>query len=826
MIRLAAVALLLSAALAANADTQGPAMSRNLLANPTFEFHALGPHRTGRADGYMSRNVAFWNTDAWGDITVIRESHAPVEIRPGFSAGNLVSIQPGKRFWQFFTLPEAGLGHGEALSLLVYGNQPAAGALKASVRLMKLDSEDGTWNPKDFGMPRDESFPRHSRGELVVARSYDATSDQTGPVELRIENALIEGKVTIGPDSHSDDINTVGIEVLFENTSADQPVWVWFPTLCVGKAAQARLLPGRQVQPYYRGIPRTIQKLWKGEPLHIILMGSSIDRGSANPPMYLYDEDPNSPTFKQPKAEGAFNAELVGRPDLDGYIGWWQHYFDYAGRLRLELMRKFDLPVNKLLLNFMACDGSCVGEAHSGLADYCSLAIPPDENMNGHKKGKSWQELYPDLFARPEGPRPDLVIFGSGANEKTDTPDEIAVFEATIRWIQHHYPDTEFLFCMFQNYGSYTPNTADLMALSLRYQIPFIDYGKVADDLVRWCNRYALVPKDGHPQAAAHYLWFKQLEKAFECWDPVEAGQPQLQLPERVHPNTYGWEGDMITFGPDSPRIRGSMFVFEDTAINCWGSVNGDPVPYVDGEKQASRRSSPNRDVRNSLFRYGRARLGDRHILELAGPEAKLTYVDAKVCPGRRFFPVDHPLWDLQGRESEPFASEWGSPCGDRQAVLSEGQAAEIDVVATDFSVAWVDAPDGGTLRVLVDGAEKAVIEANQPYTDTTGAAHYLENRRGVLNLPYGLHRVRVEVTAGTVPLLGLFAYDSRPNLSNERRVRGIATAGETVRFTRPFKARPLVLCDGGLVVQTEDSGPDFITFSGEGTGAFEAVGE
>ena len=83
-----------------------------------------------------------------------------------------------------------------------------------------------------------------------------------------------------------------------------------------------------------------------------------------------------------------------------------------------------------------------------------------------------------------------------------------------------------------------------------------------------------------------------------------------------------------------------------------------------------------------------------------------------------------------------------------------------------------------------------------------------------------------LKVEPGTVPLLGLFAYDSRPNLSNERRVRGIATAGETVRFTRPFKARPLVLCDGGLVVQTEDSGPDFITFSGEGTGAFEAVGE
>ena len=29
------------------------------------------------------------------------------------------------------------------------------------------------------------------------------------------------------------------------------------------------------------------------------------------------------------------------------------------------------------LLNYMACDGSCVGEAHSGFADYAALAIPP-----------------------------------------------------------------------------------------------------------------------------------------------------------------------------------------------------------------------------------------------------------------------------------------------------------------------------------------------------------------------------------------------------------------------------------------------------------------
>ncbi|NCQ25971.1 MAG: SGNH/GDSL hydrolase family protein, partial [Armatimonadetes bacterium] len=390
--------------------------------------------------------------------------------------------------------------------------------------------------------------------------------------------------------------------------------------------------------PNYRSLPRTIQKLWKGEPLHILLMGSSIDRGSANPPMYLYDEDPKSPTFKQPLSDRLFEPAKAGRPDLDGYVGWWQHYFDYAGRLRLELRRKFDLPVNKLCLNFMACDGSCVGEAHSGLKEYCSLSLPPDENANGHKAGTTWQELYPGLFERPEGPRPDLVIFGSGANEKTDTPDEVAVFEGMIRWLQRHYPDTEFLFCQFQNAGGYTPNPGDLQALALRYQIPFMDYGKIGDDVTRWVNRYALVPSDGHPQAASHYLWFKQLEKAFECWDPIEPGQAQLQLPARVHPNSYGWEGELVTYDEKSGRLKGGKFVFDDTALNCWGTADeGDPEPYVDGEKQSARRATPGRDLRNSLFRHGRCRLGDRHILELAGKGARLTYVDAKVCPDRQF---------------------------------------------------------------------------------------------------------------------------------------------------------------------------------------------
>ena len=809
-------------------DTSLTADNMNLLLNPHLDFHAFENHRLGRRESFESHNVAFWNCSAWGDITVMREAHVPAQIRPSFSTHNLLSIAPGKKVWQFLTLPEGDLAHGDRVSLFVYGHQSAANALCARVELMKLDSEDGTWSPAELGLGDKRTFPRHSRGELVVATSYDASSEEVGTVELKIDGAEVVGHFRDGNESHSDDVNTIGIRVVFENTSADTTVWVYSPCLSRSPQALARLPQAREMVPYYRYIPRTIQKLWKGEAIHVIVMGSSIDRGSANPPMYCYDEDPQSPTFKQSLSERAFEPEKVGRPDLEGYVGWWQHYWSYAGRVRLELLRKFNLPVSKICLNFMACDGSCVGEAHSGLAEYCSLSLPPDENTNGHKGGVKWEDLYPGLFSRPEGPRPDLVIFGSGANEKTDTPDEVAVFEGMIRWIQRHYPGTEFLCCQFQNVGGYTPNPGDLMALSLRYQIPFLDYGKLGDDVTRWCNRYALVPRDGHPQASSHYLWFKTIERAFECWDPILPGQAQLHLPERVHANTYGWEGEMVTYDGKSPRIKGSLFIFDDTAINCWGATDeGDkPIPHVDGRKQSSRRSMPGRNVRNSMFRHGRCRLGDRHILEIQGKGAKLTYVDAKVCPNRRFVAVDSPQWGLNVAPVTDFNSEWGAPYGSKQAILQPGGTAEIGVVGTALSVAYVDAGEAGTLTVTVDGTQRLVQPTNVPFVDVAKNEHYLENRKGILGLPFGDHTVRVEAADGPVALLGVFVYDSRPNRASERRLIGRAAAGETVTFSASFKARPIVICHGGLSVKRQDVTSTQVTFSGDGTGTYEIIGE
>lgn len=827
------IRLLLACCLCATALVGGEAGGGNLLLNPGFEFHAFTGYRSGVAETHTSRDVAFWETGAWGDITVTRASHAPDAVRGTVGAArNLVKLVPGKRLWQFATLSELGLAHGDRISLRVAAWQAAAGAVHARIRLMKLDSADGTWSPKEFGMRDQREFPRHARGELVVARTYEATSGAAGAGALAIDQAEIIGSFTPGTASHSADTNTIGLQIEFENTAAAGDAWIWSPCLNRGPVATAELPPGRAMTPVYASIPRTMAKLWKGEALHIVIMGSSIDRGSANPPMYLYDEDPASPRFKQPisKPDDLFDAGQVGRPELAGYFGQWRHYFSYGGRLKLELMRQFDLAPGKVLINFMACDGSCIGEAHSGLASWFALDQPPSEEVNGHRSGGTWPALYPELFTRPEGPRPDLVIFGSGANEKTDTPDEAAVFEGAIRWIQRHYPRTEFLFCQFQNAGSYTPNTSDLQALSLRYQIPYLDYDRIGDDVLRWCNRYALVPADGHPQAAAHYLWSRQLAKAFANWDPSVPGIAQRQLPERLRPNAYGWEGEMVTYEPPSGRLAGNRFVFDDVAVNVWGVAEKDITPeaWVDGvaaPKGALRAGDSRRNPRNSLFRHGNTTLGDRHILEL-GPGLTLTAVDAKQCPGRRRFGIEHPLWRRPATPLTGFASTCGAPFGAQSLALAPGEAAEIDLPATDLAVAWVDAAAGGDLRIAIDGREPVVVAANRPFAARDGSSLFLENRRGFRNLGYGLHRVRIEAARAAVGLLGIFAYDARPNRDDERRESGPAAAGETVLFTPPFRVRPWIVTQGGLQIAPDAIQPGQATFTGSGAGWFEAVGE
>jgi hypothetical protein len=827
MLRLVLPCVLLALLVSLAAEAQTP---MNLLLNPQFDFHCFDNSRNARAACYSAGYVACWNSEAYGDVTVTTAPHVNGLALKAFTR-NVVAIKPGKHLYQIVFLPEVGLRHGDQVSLSVFGQQKTPESLRASLRVLKIDSQTGTWKPSDFSMSDQREFPRHSRGELVTADYAEGTSEGDTTFQVKLEALTIPGKFVHKNESGDDQINSIALEVEFENLSETADVLIYAPTLVKGPQALAGLPELRRPPTLYRGIPRTIRKLWRGEPIHILLMGSSIDRGSANPPLYLYDEDPASPQFKQPLAQDIFNGDLIGRPDLTGSVGRWQHYFAWGGRLRTELLRKFNTTPDKLLLNYMACDGSCVSEATSGIADYASLSLPPNPETNGQPAGKTWQEMYPGLFDRPQGPGPDLILFGSGANEKTDMPDEGAIFEATIRFLQQRYPDCEFLFCMWQKTREYTPNTGHLMELALNYQIPFVDMADRLDQLMNYANRYALCPSDGHPQATGHYIWFKSLEEAFEVADPIAASVAQKYLPQRLYPTAYGWEGEIVKYDAPSPRLVGNMMILDDTTVNAWGTVPEKATALVDGEKRRDPRSGPVRNPRNSLFTYGRLSLGDRHVLELTGEGAKLTAADCKLCPNREALPVDSPRWMLGTKKPEPFASQFGAPFGDKQVKLQPGESLSIWAAGTDLGLAYVDDPRGGKLQVTVESVGQALlpaqttIPANVPYKDSTGKEIFMENRRGLRHLGYGLHKVTVAAVEGPVAVLGLFCYDTRSG-DTGRRVTGLAAPGQTIRFTPPFKVRPVVLGLGGLTVRPEDITSTQVKFGGTAAGTFEAIGE
>ncbi|MBS0208208.1 MAG: SGNH/GDSL hydrolase family protein [Planctomycetes bacterium] len=810
--------------------------AENLLLNSQFSFHAFDSSRTGTPGTYRSGSVPCWNTDAYGDVEVWRSTRAP-QLRPPRPTDGVVKLRPGKRFSQFMLLCEVGLDHGDQVSLQVFGRQSRPGALQAAVHCLRLDNQPGTFsNPPDARV-----FPKHSRGELVRGPSYTSGANAAGDVVVKVERATIVGKFTESADASNDEPNTIGLLIEFTNTSTDD-VWFYSPTLCRGPKAQGNLADARATPELYRSIPRTMQKLWRGEPLHIIVMGSSIDRGSANPRLVLYDEDPQSSTFKQALTGSDFDGEKIGRPEWNDYIGWWQHHFMYGGRLRQLLMQKFDYPIDKLLLNTMACDGSSVGESHSGLAEYAELRVRPNPAANGHREGKSWRELYPTVFARAEGARPDLVVFGSGANEHIDGPDEVAVFEGAIRWFQRHYPETEFVFCMWQNREAYSPNPPHLDELALRYQIPLVDLGRTLSLTTRHCNSYALCPKDGHPQAAGHYLWAKQLEQVFDAPGPIRSGLAQLQLPERISPQSISWEAEMTTYDAGHSRLRGkTAVILDDTVVNLWAKTKSELVTIVvDGATMPNqRRPSPRRDTRNSTVALGRLTLGDRHIVEVTGDGVELVAVDMKTALNRRWYGVENPLWSGQSalqpqasgasasKAAEPFTSSWGAPFGNQQRMLKPGESIEIIAPATDLSVAFADDPAGGELLITVDEADALKLATNQPFVMANGEKVFGENRRGIRGLPYGLHLVRVTAQGDNVRLLGLFAYDTRANRNHERVLRGYASPGERIDFATPFKARPLVFTTGGLNVErVTEIRPERVTFGGSAAGGYEIIGE
>ncbi|HCO25326.1 MAG TPA: hypothetical protein DIT97_20735 [Gimesia maris] len=739
---------------------------QNLLQNPEFRLRKTAATEPGRS-------ILCWNTDRWGDV-IAGKGNGKLVLQP---TENMVELLPGKRIWQFATLPELGLKSGDAVSLSVNGYQETSGALKVRLCLMLIESDDGEWSPAEFRLPDKRTFAKQGRGELIRAPQREASAQETGKeFHLQVNGLKVDPRFKHQRESDAAFRNVVGVLVEFVNDS-DKRVWIDSPALVKGDQAVTESAASRALPDLYRQIPRTMKKLTTGQPVTILTLGSSIDRGSANPRLYFYDEDPASPHYKEPLVEARpgkpdamkqLIAERMERPDLQDYVGWSQHYFMYTGRMRRELLRKFHYPVDKILLNVMAADGSSIGESHSGFQEYAALELAPGPNENGHPTGKSWQELYPALFENGKKPGPDLVIFGHGHNEHIDRPDEIAAYEGAIRWFQRHYPGVEFVSCMWiRDKGQPNSMTGPMQQLCTHYGIPFVDLGELLIDLKTTCNQYALAPDGGHPSAASHYIWFKQLEQVFEMPDDPQPGIAQQQLPARMNDFTANWEGEMVRFAADSPRIvDGRMMILEDAAFNLWADnkremmqllIDGQPAQHAGHGRHSWSRPNP----RNSTFVHGRLSRGDRHIIEIPNKNARLNTVDCKVGLNRRFYGIDSKDW--RGTSAvKTFESKWGAPYGEKAFQLQPGESLEIDVEADELSIAWLDDPTGGTLVAEVDGKQVWSQQTNEPFTDSQGRKHFIENRRGVLGLPFGKHRIKLRAEEKPVRVLGVFGYDGR----------------------------------------------------------------
>ena len=111
---------------------------------------------------------------------------------------------------------------------------------------------------------------------------------------------------------------------------------------------------------------------------------------------------------------------------------------------------------------------------------------------------------------------------------------------------------------------------------------------------------------------------------------------------------SYGWEGDILPYEQGDSRIVDSrMMIIDDCSFNLWANdktkqdKEGEKQPMnllIDGEPAEHaghgrhRWSKPN--LRNSSFLHGRLSLGDRHLVELLGKEAMISFNPLQGLPG------------------------------------------------------------------------------------------------------------------------------------------------------------------------------------------------
>ena len=194
--------------------------------------------------------------------------------------------------------------------------------------------------------------------------------------------------------------------------------------------------------------------------------------------------------------------------------------------------------------------------------------------------------------------------------------------------------------------------------------------------------------------------------------------------------------------------------------------------------------------------------------------------VDCKQILNRSYTGVESKLFEGI-RNVQSYNSRTGFPYGRYITMLQPGETCRVTLPGNAFAVAWADAPGSGVLTVKVDGKKVFSAAADKPFVLLDKSRIFMENRKGIQGLAYGMHTLEFSAEKSPVRLMGVFSYDLRSNRSAERVLRGVSGGGE-VTFEPAFKAVPLIRCYGGLKLEKLSAGA--AVFSG--SGSFEAIGE
>ena len=202
----------------------------------------------------------------------------------------------------------------------------------------------------------------------------------------------------------------------------------------------------------------------------------------------------------------------------------------------------------------------------------------------------------------------------------------------------------------------------------------------------------------------------------------------------------------MRHFDAESPRIVGSRFILDDTTFNAFAKVDGDDRArrLIDGVEIPARGAArPATTCATRGSATGDLSAGRPAHPRAEGPEPGADRGGRKVRPNRGCRRGEPAPGTWAARMRGGFASEWGAPFGDRQAVCSRASRSRSTRWArTSRSRMWTR-PTRGRCACWWMARSGWCSRPTWPSPTRRGASATWRTARASCGLGYGQHRMR-----------------------------------------------------------------------------------